>query len=145
MTYRETRANIAAEVGRAEAGDVLFAQRMGGQVSLLYHFCQRTHQLAVQHAVVRSGNRDTISGMWRPQPDLLITDLGDELVLMEPIRSVMFSLNETGRLLWTALPESEARLAEVLADACGISSEQAESDVRTWLASLVERGLILPE
>ena len=83
--------------------------------------------------------------MWRPHPDLLITDLGDELVLMEPVRSVMFSLNETGRLLWNALPASEAQLTQALTTTYGLSAEQAGADVRTWLASLAERGLILSE
>lgn len=145
VARREARADVAAEVGRAEGGGVVLPQFIGGQVNFSHYFRQGTHVRAVQHAAEAAGNRATIARMWRPHPDLLITDLGDELVLMEPVRSVMFSLNDTGRLLWTALPASEAGLADVLISAYGLNAEQAGADVRTWLASLAERGLILSE
>lgn len=87
----------------------------------------------------------TIRAMWRPDAEVLTTDLGDELVLMEPVRSVMFSLNESGRLLWQTLPADETRLTEVLRDAYGLDAEQARRDVQVWLRDLSERALIEQE
>ena len=63
-------------------------------------------------------------------------------MLMEPARSVMFSLNETGRLLWNALPASEAQLTQALTTTYDLGAEQAGADVRTWLQALSEHGLI---
>lgn len=63
--------------------------------------------------------------MWLPNPDVLPTDLGDELVLMDSASSVMFSLNAAGRLLWQALP-----------------AEVAQQDTRDLLQALAERGLV---
>ena len=82
--------------------------------------------------------------MWEPNSAVLTTDLGDELVLMEPVRSVMFSLNETGRLLWNALPADAAALAELLARTYDLAPADARRDVQSLMTALAERGLVHP-
>ena len=71
------------------------------------------------------------------------TDLGNELVLLDPETQQMFSLNETGRCIWRALPASgEASLIDVLVSAYNVSREVAEADMRRLLAELLDAGLI---
>ncbi|MHA0036356.1 PqqD family protein [Deinococcus sp. PESE-13] len=82
--------------------------------------------------------------MWEPNSAVLTTDLGDELVLMEPVRSVMFSLNETGRLLWNALPADETALGELLGRTYDLAPADALRDVQSLMAALAERGLVQP-
>ncbi|MDO4264634.1 MAG: PqqD family protein [Deinococcus sp.] len=83
--------------------------------------------------------------MWFPHPDVLPTDLGQELVLMEPVRSVMFSLNAAGRLLWNALPAEEAALVALLQQTYDLDLETAQRDVRDLLSGLAQRGLARQE
>lgn len=80
--------------------------------------------------------------MWHTLSDLLITDLGDELVLLHPGQSEMFSLNAAGRELWYALPATLDDLADLLVRRYGIDSAQALRDVQEVLTQLQERGLV---
>ncbi|MGH7573903.1 MAG: PqqD family protein, partial [Longimicrobiales bacterium] len=41
---------------------------------------------------------------YRPAPDVIATDLGHELILLDPGSGQMYGLNETGRLVWLTLP-----------------------------------------
>ncbi|WP_019010763.1 PqqD family protein [Deinococcus aquatilis] len=74
--------------------------------------------------------------MWEANSEVLTTDLGDELVLMDPQRSVMFSLNQTGRLIWQALPASEPQLKTLLMEGYGLEDASAEYDLRALLSDL---------
>lgn len=80
--------------------------------------------------------------MWAVNPDILVTDLQDELVLMHPQSSQMFSLNATGRLLWLALPASQTSLTELLAREYGLETLQAKQDVQNVLNDLMQRDLV---
>lgn len=81
---------------------------------------------------------------WTVNPDVLVTDLGDELVLMHPGRSEMFSLNAAGRLLWQGLPAAPDALADLLAGHYGLDSAQAQADTAAVLTDLQARGLVQP-
>ncbi|UQN09588.1 PqqD family protein [Deinococcus sp. QL22] len=80
--------------------------------------------------------------MWEANPEVLTTDLGDELVLMDPQRSVMFSLNDSGRLIWQALPASQEQLKTLLKEAYGLPDTQAEQDLGAVLNDLSSRHLV---
>jgi hypothetical protein len=82
--------------------------------------------------------------MWQANPDVLVTDLDGELVLMHPARSEMFSLNASGRLIWQALPQTGAALADLLAAHYGLLPEQARADVTAVLGALHDRDLARP-
>lgn len=84
----------------------------------------------------------TLRDMWESADEMLVTDLEDELVLMHAGRSEMFSLNDSGRLVWQALPASEETLATLLAETYGIEVSQARSDVLALLADLSARALV---
>ncbi|WP_414657966.1 PqqD family protein [Deinococcus sp. VB343] len=64
---------------------------------------------------------------------------------MEPVRSVMFSLNAAGRLLWNALPAEEAALVALLQQTYDLDLETAQRDVRDLLSGLAQRGLARQE
>ncbi|MBZ9713242.1 PqqD family protein [Deinococcus multiflagellatus] len=80
--------------------------------------------------------------MWRAADDLLITDLDDELILMQASRGEMFGLNASGRVVWQALPAHEAQLAAALQQTFGLDAAQAQADVAALLADLQRRGLV---
>lgn len=80
--------------------------------------------------------------MWHPNPEVLVTDMGDELVLMHPQRSEMFGLNAAGRLLWQKLPAQEPELAAALVETYGIDPAQAQADSASVLAELSARDLV---
>ncbi|AXH00710.1 PqqD family protein (plasmid) [Deinococcus wulumuqiensis] len=80
--------------------------------------------------------------MWTANPDILVTDLGDELVLMDPQGSLMFSLNAAGRLLWQSLPASADTLAQRLQTTYGLGAAQARADSQAVLDDLAARRLV---
>ena len=84
----------------------------------------------------------TLPLMWTANPDILVTDLGDELVLMHPTRSEMFSLNAAGRALWQALPATLDTLGGVLARTYALSEEQAQADAQALVRDLAARDLL---
>ncbi len=85
-----------------------------------------------------------LRSMWQANPDVLATDLDGELILMHPGRSEMFSLNPSGRLIWQALPQTGAALADLLAERYGLPPEQALTDVTAVLDALHGRDLVRP-
>jgi PqqD family protein of HPr-rel-A system len=76
---------------------------------------------------------------------VVVTDLGDELVVMTPASGKMFSLNNSGRTLWQRLPATVDELAEALCEAFEVSVEDAKADSDAWLAALTEVGLVQAE
>lgn len=80
--------------------------------------------------------------MWTPTPDALVTDLGDELVLLHAGRGEMFNLNASGRAAWLALPSDLEGIRAALI-AVGAPPEQAEHDALTWLQEMEAQGLLL--
>jgi PqqD family protein of HPr-rel-A system len=76
---------------------------------------------------------------------VVVTDLGDELVVMAPASGKMFSLNSSGRTLWQRLPATVDELAEALCEAFEVSEADAQADSEAWLAALVEVGLVQVE
>jgi hypothetical protein len=74
---------------------------------------------------------------------IIETDLADELILLDPASGEMFSLNDTGRRVWRALPApSVAEVARGLVAALEVDQETAERDVAALLDRLVRAGLV---
>lgn len=91
----------------------------------------------------------TLPGMtgtecWEAHPDVLATDLGDELVLLHPARGEMFSVNGPGRAAWLALPGDVAHLTDAVTAAYDVQADRAARDLRELLAELEGRGLVRP-
>ena len=79
--------------------------------------------------------------MWKAA-EVLVTDLGDVLVLLHPAQSQMFSLNAAGRLIWQRLPASTEDLAALLAQTYQLEPQQAAQDVQAVLDALLARQLV---
>lgn len=76
-------------------------------------------------------------------PDIIETDLADELILLDPSSQEMFSLNETGRLVWRSLPDQGIEgVTDQLIDLFEVSPEQAEADVLDVVEKLADARLI---
>lgn len=82
--------------------------------------------------------------MWNRPADLLVTDLDDELILMDPDSAEMYSLNGSARLLWQALPVTEAALLDLLQRTYGLEAAAAHADLHAWLSDMGRRGLVQP-
>mgnify|MGYP000552798756 CR=1 FL=1 len=70
--------------------------------------------------------------------------LGDELVLLNLETGHYYSLNATGRRIWTLVGEAEdpASLPQRLAEEFGIPIERARRDLSVFLSTLEDRGLV---
>ncbi len=75
-------------------------------------------------------------------PDIVATDLDDELVLLDPATQKIFSLNATGRAIWQALPADRRTLTNHLVKRFKVSDAQAETDVQQLLTTLLLADLI---
>ncbi|MFB9993339.1 PqqD family protein [Deinococcus oregonensis] len=81
--------------------------------------------------------------MWTPAPDVLVTDLETEVVLLQAGSGEMFQLNASGRAAWFAFPTDTAGVAAILIKH-GAPEAQAQIDADAWLNDLHTRGLIQP-
>jgi hypothetical protein len=80
--------------------------------------------------------------VYAASPSVIETDLDHELILLDPETQEMFSLNETGRRVWRALPAGEEALVRAIVEAYQVSREAAQSDVRRLVHDLLDKGLI---
>jgi Coenzyme PQQ synthesis protein D (PqqD) len=81
--------------------------------------------------------------MYDSAPDVIATDLGYELVLLDPRNGEMFALNAAGRRVWLDLPaRSPDELANVLVAVFDVARPQALNDVHSLIAALQGAGLV---
>jgi hypothetical protein len=73
---------------------------------------------------------------------VIATDLGDELVVLDPARGEMFSLNETGRCIWQAIERGDEEPVAALVAAFAVDVEEARADVEALTSALVAAGLL---
>jgi hypothetical protein len=85
-----------------------------------------------------------MTGMnYRHNPSVVVTDLDDELVLLDPTSKQMFSLNAVGRVLWQELPRQGLNGAlERITEAFDVSPEQARADAVMLIEGLSKKGLL---
>lgn|SRR5690554_3115259 len=81
---------------------------------------------------------------YAPAPGVVVTDLGDELILLDPARGEMFALNATGRCIWGALDRGLEAAVRALVTAFEITAEQAAADARALVDDLLRAGLLVP-
>jgi hypothetical protein len=78
-----------------------------------------------------------------PHPDLIETDLEQELLLLNPHDQQIFSLNETGMLIWKAIQNNTLEhVPDLLVEHYEVSLEEAKADVLTLVTQLQDKGLI---
>jgi Coenzyme PQQ synthesis protein D (PqqD) len=85
-----------------------------------------------------------MTGMnYRHNPNVVVTDLDDELVLLDPVSKQMFSLNVIGRLLWLELPRLGLNGAlEQITKSFAVSPEQAREDAVSLIEHLFNSKLL---
>jgi hypothetical protein len=86
----------------------------------------------------------TMTGMnYRHNPSVVVTDLDDELVLLDPVSKQMFSLNTVGRLLWLELPRQGLDgVLEQITKSFAVSPEQARADAMALIENLSKSKLL---
>lgn len=78
----------------------------------------------------------------RRREDVVVTDLDDELVLLDPETRKMYTLNQTGRRVWRVLDgRSITEIARVISLEYQVDPERAAQDVETVVRDLLEAGL----
>ncbi len=79
-----------------------------------------------------------------PNPEIIVTELEDELVLLNPRTQAMFTLNGTGKIIWQNLGKHSAEeIAVKITDAFEIDLETAASDTKNLLETLEAAGLLV--
>ena len=70
---------------------------------------------------------------------------GDDVVVLDLERSVYLKLNGTARLLWERLAanSTDAELTAALIEAFDVDTDRAAADVRSFLAELERRDLLV--
>jgi hypothetical protein len=76
-------------------------------------------------------------------PGVIVTDLADELILLDSSSGEMFSLSGSGRVAWAALGEGVAAAAAAVGAAFDVEPERAEADVEALVRELLQAGLIV--
>jgi Coenzyme PQQ synthesis protein D (PqqD) len=84
-----------------------------------------------------------MSDIYKSEPDVMQTDLGDELVLVHARTGHSYRLNATARLGWLHLPGTAQALADTLTEKFEVDRETAIKDAAAVLESLVAQGLAL--
>lgn len=78
----------------------------------------------------------------RRDPDVVVTDLDDELVLLDPATQGMYTLNRVGREVWMNLDgRSATEVAEMVAERYGLEATRARQDVGAVVRELLDAGL----
>lgn len=74
---------------------------------------------------------------------VIATDLGDELILLDPRRGEMYALNEAGRRVWLGLEDTPSSVAAALAADFAVEHDRALADVESLLAAFEDAGLVV--
>ena len=76
---------------------------------------------------------------------VLSQKVGEETVLLDMSASKYFGLTKTASRVWELIDAgASAKTAHTIATEFQVSVEQAHCDVTKFLASLVDRGLLVP-
>ncbi|WP_407539059.1 PqqD family protein [Deinococcus radiomollis] len=81
---------------------------------------------------------------YAPHPEVLVTDLNDELVLLHSATSQMYSLNTVARSVWQGLPATPAELLARILEQYEVEPEQAGHDLDALLADLQRLDMVQP-
>ena len=78
-------------------------------------------------------------------PRIPFQEIQGQAIIVVPARRELHQLDETATFLWSALKESRSvrELSESLCREFDVDAERAERDVRDFVASLEEKGLVV--
>lgn len=86
-----------------------------------------------------------VGPFWAVNPEVLVTDLRGELVLLHPVTGQMYSLNEVARTVWLALPAAETALLAAVLLHFDTSETAASADLTALLADLERLNMVRPD
>jgi hypothetical protein len=79
-----------------------------------------------------------------PNPEIIVTELDDELVLLNPRTQAMFTLNGTGKIIWQSLGQhTNEEIAVKITEVFEIDLGTAQKDTSDLLESLEKSGLLV--
>lgn len=81
----------------------------------------------------------------QPNPVVIATDLGADLVLLHSQTREMFSLNATGRLVWQHIAEGLDAVVEQVVQTFAVERDTAQADVMALVQALKARGLLIEQ
>lgn len=98
--------------------------------------CTSSMQSTVQKETVLTRN-----------PAIFASKVDSDLVMMDENQGVYFSLNTVGGNIWELLekPRSYSELLSELAKRYEISLEKTDHDVKPFIESLIQHGLVKPK
>lgn len=80
---------------------------------------------------------------YQRRSDVTVTDLGNQLVLLDPENQEVYALDEVGRFIWERLPDGTlGAIAEALCQRYGIEPSTAQRDLGDLVNELCDAGLI---
>jgi len=77
-------------------------------------------------------------------PEVLATEFGDEVVLLNLRDGVYYGLEDVGRVIWTALrvPVTVQDICDAVVHAYDVEPDRCQRDVLAVIQDLIEHGLI---
>jgi hypothetical protein len=84
------------------------------------------------------------SATLQADPEVLVTEFGDEVVLLNLRDGVYYGLEDVGARIWTMLrqPVTIQTLCEAIVSEFDVAQDRCERDVRAIVSDLLENGLI---
>jgi len=78
-----------------------------------------------------------------PSPRVAYRQIGDQVVVVDPVDNRLLTLNETGSAAWLALDgRTVGEVASRIAQQFEVDPETAVADVKHLLQGLLDRGLV---
>lgn len=86
-----------------------------------------------------------MSILYRQNPDMVATEMDGDFVMMNIATGEYYSIRGSGARIWelASTPVSEAELVKTICDEFNVEEAVCITDVRRFLAELLESGLIL--
>ena len=81
---------------------------------------------------------------WRRNPAVIATELEGETVLLQPSTRDLFTLNETGQVVWGAIEDGMDAVVARLTRDFAVPADTARADALELVAVLAGAGLLSP-
>ncbi len=74
-------------------------------------------------------------------PEIMVTRMEDEVVLLNPSNREIFTLNKTGVIVWDHIERGTDQIVIAVCDAFNVDPDGAKRDVEELVEELSSRGL----
>lgn len=80
--------------------------------------------------------------MYERNPDVIVTALPGETVLLDPATRALFTLNASGTVVWERIEEGIDVLVDAITARFAVDVDQARADATKTVAELLAAGLV---